>query len=115
VGSLNVRLKRLEGRIPPPENPGAPNRRALIDAILEEFGRLRSLEAYTHWHQDGRLVPIPPENKPAYYLGEDYTRKQLMELAIRRVWEREGLPEDHMESCMKAFERLGEPAEDLSE
>jgi len=83
-------------------------RRALLNAILEEFGKLRWLGAHTHWHQGGRLVPIPPENKPSYYLGEDYTRKQLMELAIRRVWEREGLPEDLMELCIKAFERLDE-------
>jgi hypothetical protein len=110
VGSLNGRLERLEGRIGPPEDEGAEIRRRLMAATINEYSSLRWCGAHTHWIQDGIAVPIPPENKPAHYLGDGYTHRQLTELAIQRVWEREGLPEDLMESWIEGFGRLSERA-----
>jgi hypothetical protein len=108
--SLGKRLEALEGRIGPPEDEGAEIRRRLMVATINEYSSLRWCGAHTHWIQDGGRVPIPPENKPAYHLGEGYTHRQLTELAIQRVWEREGLPEDLMEPWMEGFERFCERA-----
>jgi hypothetical protein len=110
VGSLDKRLEALEERIGEPEDEGAEIRRRLMVATINEYSSLRWCGAHTHWIQDGVAEPIPPENKPAYYLGDGYTSRQLTELAIQRVWEREGLPEDLMEPWMEEFERLSERA-----
>jgi hypothetical protein len=107
VGSLNGRVSRLEGRIStseaePPEDPGAALRKQLLRATLKELARLKASRA--RYMRGGKYVE--PEDIPGQYLTKPHTTGQLVELAIRLVWEREELDEDLMDSWVQGFEEL---------
>jgi hypothetical protein len=85
MGSLEGRISRLAGRIEPPEDLGAELRRAVVRDILDELARLKVSRA--HGYRGG--VPIEPEDIPGRILGPGYTTGQMVELAVRRVFERE--------------------------
>jgi hypothetical protein len=85
VGSLENRISRLEGRIEPPEDLEAELRRAVMRDILDELARLKASRG--HGHRGG--VPTEPEDIPSNILGPGYTTGQMVELAVRRVFERE--------------------------
>jgi hypothetical protein len=55
-------------------------------------------------------VPVGGEDLAAKVLGEGYTRGGLTELAIRRVFEREGISDQEklLEGCIEMFKRMGE-------
>jgi len=91
MGSINKRIEALEGLIQPPASPkdeAAALRRALIRDILDEFARLKASRA-VHYRGGTPMVRIEPEDIPGKILGPGYTTGQMMELAIRRVLERE--------------------------
>jgi hypothetical protein len=85
VGSIESRISRLEGRIEPPEDERAALRHAVMRDILNEFARLKASRA--HGYRGGK--PMVPEDIPGKILGPGYTTGQMMELAVRRVFERE--------------------------
>jgi hypothetical protein len=99
MGSLEKRLEVLEGRIEPPEDEGAELRRALLRATLDEFARLKASRA--PGFRGG--VRIVPKDIPGQYLTKPYTTGDLIDLAIERVWEREGLDEDLMAAWKQGF------------
>jgi hypothetical protein len=87
--SLERRIERLEGRIEPPEDEGAQLRRALWGEILGELSRLKGARARGHYKGGNPPTPIQPTDPAGEILGYPYTHRQLVELAIRRVFERE--------------------------
>jgi hypothetical protein len=87
MGSLENRISRLEGRIEPPEDLGAELRRAVVRDILDELARLKASRA-VHYRGGNPPTPIEPENIPGKILGPGYTTGQMVELAVRRVFER---------------------------
>jgi hypothetical protein len=99
VGSLEKRLEALERRIEPPEDEGGALRRALLRATLDEFARLKASRA--PGFRGG--VRIAPKDIPGQYLTKPYTTGDLIDLAIKRVWEREGLDENLMAPWMRSF------------
>jgi hypothetical protein len=86
VGSLNGRISKLEGRIPQPPDKDGELRKALMIAFLDELSRLKSVRG----HGIPRIGEpnIPPFDEAGETLGYPYTFGELMELAIRRVFER---------------------------
>jgi hypothetical protein len=85
VGSIESRISRLEGRIEPPEDERAALRHAVMRDILNEFARLKASRA--HGYRGG--VPIVPQDIPGKILGPGYSTGEMVELAVRRVFERE--------------------------
>jgi hypothetical protein len=112
VGSLEGRISRLEEHIGPTEPSEADPTKALRSAILRdimaEFGRLKASRA-TGVFRGGDPTPIEPEDIPGQVLGPGYTTGQMMELAIRRVFERERgnapdvLSGDEVENLIKGW------------
>ena len=107
--NIHGRLERLEGQIPPSVDEAAALRQAVIRDIMNEFGRLRASRA--RGFRGG--VPIEPEDIPGKILGPTYTTGQMMELAVRRVFERadvadEGLIEGWTRTFEKLFARQGQ-------
>jgi hypothetical protein len=112
VGSLEGRISRLEEHIGPTEPSEADPTKALRSAILRdimaEFGRLKASRA-TGVFRGGDPTPIEPEDIPGQVLGPGYTTGQMMELAIRRVFERERgnapdvLSDDEVENLIKGW------------
>jgi hypothetical protein len=90
VGSLNGRISKLEGRIPQPPDKDGELRKALMIAFLDELSRLKSVRG----HGIPRIGEpnIPPFDEAGETLGYPYTFGELMELAIRRVFERMRYP-----------------------
>jgi hypothetical protein len=90
VGSLNGRLRRLEERLeglmPEPKDEAAELRRRIHIAILDELSYLKSVRA--HGLPRTGEPNIPPFDEAGEILGYPYTAGQLMELAVRRVFER---------------------------
>jgi hypothetical protein len=86
MGSIDNRIGRLEQNRPPKEDPEADLKWAVTCDILEEYSRLKASRA-KNVSRGG--VPIEPEDIPGRVLGEEYTHGQMMELAVRRVFERE--------------------------
>jgi hypothetical protein len=86
VGSLDGRISKLEGRIPQPPDKDGALRKALMIAFLDELSWLKSVRG----HGIPRIGEpnIPPFDEAGETLGYPYTFGQLMELAIRRVFER---------------------------
>jgi hypothetical protein len=87
MGNLNGRIERLEGRIPPPKDKGAELRRAVMRDIMDEFARLKSLRGHGI-HRTGE-PNIPPFDPAGEHLGYPYTTGELLEFAVRRVFEHE--------------------------
>jgi hypothetical protein len=106
VGGLDRRLKRVEERIPPPVDEGDALRRAMMHAIMDELGRLKSSRA-TGYRGGDPPIPIVPEDIPFKELGPGYTTGLMVELAIRRVFEREGIADEeiigHWAQMFRAF------------
>ena len=104
MGGLKGRITHLEGRIEPvvEEDEGQAIRSALMRATLNELSRLKASRAR---HMRGGEY-LEPEDIPGQYLTKTYTTGQLIELAIRRVWEREELPEDLMDAWTRGFKEL---------
>jgi hypothetical protein len=66
MGSLNGRIGRLEGRIPPPEDKGAELRRAVRTDILDEIARLKSLRGHGIHRTGGpNIPPFDPVGRPS--------------------------------------------------
>jgi hypothetical protein len=86
--SLERRLEKLEGRIEPPEDEGAVQRRQIHIAIMDEIGRLKAARARSHYRGGTPPTPIQPTDPAGEVLGYPYTHGQLVELAVRRVCER---------------------------
>jgi len=86
VANVDDRLSRLENNRPPEEDPEAALKWAVSRDILNEYARLKASRAKNSWRGG---VPIVPEDIPGKILGEGYTHGQMMELAVRRVFERE--------------------------
>lgn len=123
MGSLNGRIRRLEELIGPAESEDevAALRHAITRAILDEYAHLKASRA-VHYRGGNPPVRIEPEDIPGKILGPGYTSGQLIELAIRRVFEREELPEELVEGWLQMFKEFGKrlgrdwnEVEDLSE
>ena len=90
MGSIDRRLDDLEGHFrPPDEDHEAELRRAVMRDILDEFSRLRSCRAARVYRGGTPPTPIQPTDPAGEALGYPYTMGQLVEFAIRRVFERE--------------------------
>ncbi len=83
MGSLEDRLRRLEGRIggETPEDEHEALRHSIITMILDEFACLKASRA-THYRGGG---PIVPEDILFRELGPGYTTGDMWTLAVRRV------------------------------
>jgi hypothetical protein len=99
MGSLERRLDALEGRIEPPEDGRAALRRALLITTVDELARLKASRALGFRGS----APIAPKDIPGQYLTKPYTTSELIDLAIKRVWEREELDEELMAPWMRGF------------
>ncbi len=86
MANVDDRLSKLEKGLPPEGDPEADLRWAVSRDILAEYARLKASRAKNSWRGG---VPIEPEDIPGKILGEGYTHGQMMELAVRRVFERE--------------------------
>jgi hypothetical protein len=89
MGSIDRRLDDLERLLPPPEDEEAELRRAVLREILDEFSRLGSCRARNCYRGGTPPTPIQPTDPAGDALGYPYTTGQLVEFAIRRVFERE--------------------------
>ena len=89
MGSIDNRISRLERNRPPEGDPEADLKWAVSRDILAEFARLKASRATNSWRGGDPMVRIEPEDIPGKILGEGYTTGQMMELAVRRVFERE--------------------------
>jgi hypothetical protein len=108
VGSMNGMsgcISKLEGRIPQPPDKDGELRKALMIAFLDELSRLKSVRG----HGIPRIGEpnIPPFDEAGETLGYPYTFGQLMELAIRRVFERMGdegaIPPEELEQLAERW------------
>jgi len=89
MGSLDNRISRLERNRPPEEDPEADLKWAVTRDILNEFAALKASRATSSWRGGDPMIRIEPEDIPGKILGEGYTTGQMMELAVRCVFERE--------------------------
>ncbi len=89
MGSIDKRISRLEQNRPPEEDPQADLKWAVTRDILNELARLKASRSTNSWRGGDPMVRIEPEDIPGKILGEGYTHGQMMELAVRRVFERE--------------------------
>jgi len=89
VANVDNRIGRLERNRPPEEDPEAALRWAVTRDILNEFARLKASRGANSWRGGDPMVRIEPEDIPGKTLGEGYTTGDMMELAVRRVFERE--------------------------
>jgi hypothetical protein len=85
VASLNGRVSKLEGRIPPPADKGEEARREIMHAVLDEIGRLSACRANGHYRGGTPPTPIQPTDPVGDALGYPYTQAEFVEFAIRRV------------------------------
>jgi hypothetical protein len=103
VGSIERRIQQLEERIEPvgseAEDEARAIRRALMRATIDEIARLKSSRAR---HMRGGKH-LESEDIPGQYLTKPYTAGQLIDLAIRLVWEREQLDEELMQTWAQTF------------
>jgi hypothetical protein len=81
---LSDRVDRLEKGENENSAPQGPDPGTM--AILDELARLKSSQAVHH--RGGQR--LKPENLPQKTLGEDYTRAELRELAMRRALQKQG-------------------------
>jgi hypothetical protein len=105
---LNGHLERLKAQIPTPEDKGAAFRRAVMRSVMNEFGRLKASRA-TNTFRGG--VRVEPEDIPGKILGSGCTTGQMVELAIRRVFEGEvfergELPDDRLDELVEKWSRV---------
>ncbi len=89
MGSIANRISRLERNRPPEGDPEADLKWAVTRDILTEFAALKASRSTNSWRGGDPMVRIEPEDIPGKILGEGYTHGQMMELAVRRVFERE--------------------------
>ena len=91
MGSVDRRLEDLERLIqgPSPEDEEAELRRAVIRDILDEFSRLSSCRARNRYRGGTPPTPIQPTDPAGEALGYPYTTGELVEFAVRLVFERE--------------------------
>ena len=82
---IRAQVDRLRAKMEPPVDKDAERRHAIASAILDEFAALKASRAAGY--RGG--VPIVPEDIPGKILGTGYTTGELVELAVRRVLERE--------------------------
>jgi hypothetical protein len=87
--SVEKRLDDLEEQFGPPEDEEAKLRRAVIRDILNEFSRLGACRARNRYRGGTPPTPIQPTDPAGDALGYPYTRGELVEFAIRCVFERE--------------------------
>ncbi len=88
MGSLDKRIEDLERLIKPPQDEGAHLRRAVMRDILDELSRLTSCRSTNSYRGGKPPTPIQPTDPTGDAYGYPYTRGQLVEYAIRRVFER---------------------------
>ena len=89
MGSLEKRIEELERLIGTPEDEEAKRRKAIMVATLDEIGALKACRARNSYRGGIHIQPTDPAGEA---LGYPYTRGQLFEYAVRRVFEREGAP-----------------------
>ena len=82
-------MANLEGRIEPPKDESQEARRQLHSAIMDELGRLQAARARGHYRGGNPPRPIQPTDPAGEVLGYPYTQGQVVEFAVRRVFERE--------------------------
>ena len=86
--SLERRVEELERLIGQPKDEGAEARRAVIIDIVNEVSRLKSCRATNSYRGGKPPTPIQPTDPAGDALGYPYTRGQLLEHAVRLVFER---------------------------
>jgi hypothetical protein len=89
--SIDKRIEALERRIKPasPEDEGAQIRRAVMRGILDELSGLKSCRSTNSYRGGDPPTPIQPTDPTGEALGYPYTTGQMVEYAIRGVFERE--------------------------
>jgi hypothetical protein len=101
---LQSRVERLTAQISPIHKDAAL-RQAVVRDIMREFARLKASRA-TNTFRGG--VPMEPEDIPGKILGPTYTTGEMMELAARRVFECEGIPDERLEGLVQRWEGVFE-------
>jgi hypothetical protein len=92
VGSIDRRIQRLEelyGMGEDTPDVGAELRAAVLHDVMAEFGRLRSCRARGVYRGGTPPTPIQPTDPAGAALGYPYTTGELLEFAVRTVFERE--------------------------
>ena len=91
MGSLEKRIEALE-RLYAAEggeaDEGAERRHAVLRDIVDELSRLRASRSSNGYRGGTPPTPIQPTDPPGEALGYPYTRGQLLEHAVRLVFER---------------------------
>jgi hypothetical protein len=88
VAGIDKRIADLERLIVVPEDKEAELRRAVIRDILDEHAALKSCRARNVYRGGKPPTPIQPTDPTGEALGYPYTKGQLTEFAVRRVFER---------------------------
>ena len=93
MASLNGRIRKLEGHIPPPAEleKGEEARREIMFAVLDEIGRLKACRSNRSYRGG---LPIQPTDPTGDALGYPYTHGESTEFAVRRAIERFDFPKD---------------------
>jgi len=92
VASIDRRIQRLEesyGIGDADDDPGAELRAAVMRDVMAEFARLKSCRARGVYRGGSPPTPIQPTDPAGDALGYPYTTGELLEFAVRRVFERE--------------------------
>jgi hypothetical protein len=99
------RLNKIRDRLKPPEtNPMArpiPEEDLNFLAVLEEYGRLQAATDEEKPIREFRGgVPVPRPNVAREVLGDSYTRREFLELAITRALLGRGYPAEEIAADM---------------
>jgi hypothetical protein len=86
MASFDRRVDELERAFRGSEDAYSPDPDLI--AVLDELSALKSSRAVRY--RAGQR--IEPEDIPAKLLGPDYSRRELLELAISRAFEKQGRP-----------------------
>ena len=92
MGSIDKRIADLERLMSPPSeaDEGAERRRSVLIDIVDEVSRLKASRARNQYRGGTPPIPIQPTDPAGEALGYPYTKGQLLEHAVRLVFERGG-------------------------
>ncbi len=107
MGSIDRRLRDLEGRIDA-EAPREPSESFVhLRRILDELGALKQSCA-DRWTGEMKQIRVPGENVPRKALGPGYTHSQLAGLAVSRCVEAGDVPADRAGAYLDHMRRMWE-------
>jgi hypothetical protein len=105
MGSVDRRIENLERRFSETTEPGRSEASTHLRIILDELAYLKQSRA-VRWTGAKKNIPLDGENIPRRILGPDYTRRQLLELAVDRSVESGGVPVERRQGYLEFLYKL---------